>query len=115
MSADPAIVNVPLAKRGNINAQLDAYKRTQAADRKALAKEQARKRDAYRKECTAILDGIPAERFVEMGRKAGLSGKQVEAHLRSKAYWEPAVYLPVLQREAAISKASPSLDGGRDD
>ncbi len=106
MSADPAIVNVPLAKRGDINAQLDAYKREKLARCRAEAKAASQKRDSYRKECFAIIDAMPAERFALLGANTGQTAKQAEASLRSKAYWQPAVYLPILQREATIQPLS---------
>lgn len=39
---DNAIVNVPLRKRGNIDAQLDAYKRDKAHEERRLCKAPAR-------------------------------------------------------------------------
>jgi ATP-dependent Clp protease ATP-binding subunit ClpA len=41
---DTAVVNVPLAKRGNIDAQIDRFKREQAAEQRAAAKVRAAQR-----------------------------------------------------------------------
>lgn len=48
MSIDHGTLNIPLAKRGNIDAQLDAYKREQAKERRAEAAERTKARRAAR-------------------------------------------------------------------
>jgi hypothetical protein len=99
---DHGVLNVPLAKRGDIDAQLDAYKREQAAleAREAKAKAVQFKADkAQAKELLAVhQDAILARH----GAKFGI--RKLRTTLDQWAKWEPKkliAFVAKFQAEAA--------------
>lgn len=86
---DHGILNIPLAKRGNIDAQIDCYK----ADQKRAAAKQ-RKADAamlagQRALAKAAVAAMPDERAAELMQRTGLTRKQLDKKLNSIAHWTP--------------------------
>jgi len=86
---DHGILNIPLAKRGNIDAQIDCYK----ADQKRAAAKQ-RKADAailagQRALAKAAVAAMPDERAAELMQRTGLTRKQIDKKLNSIAHWTP--------------------------
>lgn len=69
---DPAIVNVPLAKRGNIDAQIDAWKAKQRAETAAAT----RSGRAYERALNSRLDALPDTAFASLAAKMGQTIKQ---------------------------------------
>lgn len=92
---DNAIVNVPLAKRGNINAQLDAYKRDKAREERKLCKALAQETKALRERAKAVVSGLPLERIAKGSKVAGLTPTQYRKRLMSEAHWQPSLILRV--------------------
>jgi hypothetical protein len=90
---DNAIVNVPLAKRGDINAQLDAYKASQARDAKRAAKESAKTTAALRAQAKAIVAAMPDERVAELAAKCKTTPANVRKLMLSNAHWQPALVI----------------------
>lgn len=88
---DHGMLNVPLAKRGNLNAQIDAYKAQKARNAKAEAKALHEARQQARAAVVAMSD----ERCVELG-KGVLTAKQARKKLLSMARFTPAVVLRVV-------------------
>lgn len=96
-TTDTAIVNIPLARRGNINAQIDRYK---AEQRKAAAEK--RKADTKqfkidRAAAKAIWD-TEAERVEAKIRAAAAKRPEfnivdLRATAKSMAIWEPSTFL----------------------
>lgn len=94
---DPAIVNLPLAKRGNIDRQLDAYKAQQAAESRAAAKAQAAETRALRAQAKRMVDAATDAQLAGLVARTGKTTAQVRAHLRSEAHWSPALVIRHLQ------------------
>lgn len=86
---DHGVLNIPLAKRGDINAQLDAYKATKARADKALAKQCAAELRANRVRAAAVLDALPAEQVERIAAKASITVTQARKQLKSMAYFTP--------------------------
>ena len=90
---DHGILNVSLAKRGNIDAQIDRYKADQAREAKASAKERAAQLKADRKIAKALLSTADADRIASMAARFGLTPAKMRAHLKSEAHWQPALII----------------------
>ena len=88
---DHGMLNVPLAKRGCIDAQIDAYKAQKARNAKAEAKALHEARQQARAAVVAMSD----ERCVELG-KGALTAKQARKKLLSMARFTPAVVMRVV-------------------
>lgn len=89
MSIDNAIVNVPLSKRGDIDAQLDAYKRNKAREERQLCKALAQETKLLRERAKAIVSGLPVERIAKRAEAAGMTTVQYRKRLMSEAHWNP--------------------------
>ena len=88
---DHGMLNVPLAKRGCIDAQIDAHK---AAIQREL-RQRAAQDHADRKTARAAVVAMSDERCVELG-KGALTAKQARKKLFSMARFTPAVVLRVV-------------------
>lgn len=89
---DTATVNIPLAKRGNIDAQLDAYKAktaaTAAAARK-VASESHRDAKAAAKVALAALIANP-DLIAAKAARIGGTPRELVSMLTDWSKWEPA-------------------------
>ena len=90
---DHGILNVPLAKRGNIDAQIDRYKADQARAAKAADKERAARLKAERAEAKALLAQAPADRIAALADRFGMTPAKMRSHLASEAHWRPALII----------------------
>ena len=88
---DHGMLNLPLAKRGCIDAQIDAYK---AAIQREL-RQRAAQDHADRKTARAAVVGMSDERCVELS-KGTLTAKQARKKLLSMARFTPAAVLRVV-------------------
>lgn len=93
MNLDHGTLNVPLAKRGDIDAQLDKHKADQAAQAKRLAKARAQETIALRKRAKAIVEAMTVERLSELANKFNTTPANVRNLMRSNAFWNPAVVI----------------------
>lgn len=93
---DHGTLNIPLAKRGNIDAQLDRYKADQAraakADRKSKAAEQA----TLRTEAKTLLAALTTERLAHLADRCKSTVPAVRKHLKSEAHWNPEFVIKLL-------------------
>ncbi len=87
---DHGMLNLPLAKRGCIDAQIDAHK---AAIQREL-RQRAAQDHADRKTARAAVVAMSDERCVELS-KGTLTAKQARKKLLSMARFTPAVVLRV--------------------
>ena len=90
---DHGILNVPLAKRGNIDAQIDRYKRDEARNAKSAAKAHAAKMKSDRAAAKALLAEAPVERIASLAERFGLTPAKMRSHLASEAHWRPALII----------------------
>lgn len=86
---DHGILNIPLAKRGDIDAQLDSYKAEQAAAAKRDAKLTAKQTAALRVRAKAIVAAMTPERLAELAAKCNTTPADVRAVMKSNAHWKP--------------------------
>lgn len=93
MSLDHGILNVPLSRRGNIDAQLDAYKRDQAREERQLRKALAYEMKCLRERAKAVVSGLSVERIAQGSKVAGLTPAQFRKRLMSDAHWQPNIIL----------------------
>ena len=95
MTIDHGVLNVPLAKRGDIDAQLDAYKRDAAHEERQRAKALAYETKLLRERAKAIVANLPVERIAKGGKVAGMTVAQYRKRLMSAAHWQPNIILRV--------------------
>lgn len=102
---DHGILNTPLSKRGNIDAQLDAYKRQQANEAKAKARSDAQARKENRELAKANVATLTDETLLTCFARFDASKKWSAARCRKEAerlaYWEPKKALALTNAEAA--------------
>lgn len=96
MTLDHGTLNVPLAKRGDIDAQLDRYKADQARAAKADRKAQAVLSAVARIEAKALLAAITPERLAHLADRTGQPVPAVRRHLKSEAHWNPEFVVKLL-------------------
>lgn len=99
MSFDHGVLNVPLRKRINIDAEIDRHKRTQQASAKAAARQN---REDQNRAKAAVL-ALPDERVERIAARAGLTLKQGRKKLISMARWEPTKLLGILAHDEVKS------------
>jgi hypothetical protein len=89
---DHGMLNVPLAKRGNIDAQIDAYKATEAAKAKADRKSAAAARAVLKTQAKAALaDLVAAEGLLaSKAAKLNITRAALLEKLTDWSKWEPA-------------------------
>lgn len=88
-STDMAIVNVPLSKRGDINAQLDKYKRDQAAQVERKRKEYSQ----TKKDAKTLLAEHGQMIFEKHQAKFG---PKLKDELKRMATWEPNKFIKLV-------------------
>lgn len=85
---DHGVLNIPLSKRGNIDAQIDAYKREQASQQKAEAKARSVQFAADKAQAKALLAEHGAAIEARFGAKFGI--RELRKTLDQWSKWEPA-------------------------
>jgi hypothetical protein len=70
-SLDHGLLNVPLAKRGNIDAQIDRYKADQARERAAADRATYRGVRAKKARVAAILSAMSDDRVMQLAAPMG--------------------------------------------
>jgi hypothetical protein len=101
MSFDHGLLNLPLAKRGDIDSQIDAWKREQAAAKVAIARANTARLKELRPIAKSLVANLPASTLNAMAIKAGASVAQTRKRLQSEAHWNPARVIDVLSKKAA--------------
>lgn len=96
MALDHGLLNIPLSKRGNIDAQIDRYiadkDKTASAERKARAAEVA----DLRHRAKGLLVNVDAARVEYLAGRFGISQAQMRSKLKSDAHWLPAQVITLL-------------------
>lgn len=91
MSLDHGILNTPLSKRGDIDAQLDRYKRDQAAEAMAASKARAARLRELKVEAKQALADIKAAPGLldAKAAKLGVTKAKLVAQLTDWSKWQP--------------------------
>ncbi|MDN8081198.1 hypothetical protein QZN30_17685 [Burkholderia multivorans] len=91
MALDHGLLNLPLAKRGDIDAQIDAYKHQQAtvekADRKARAAQLKQDKEAAKPVLAQLL--ADAALINRKAAEMNVTPKALRDQLKSWAAWQP--------------------------
>lgn len=101
MTLDNAIVNIPLAKRGNIDNQLDRYKAEQATEAKQTAKTAAEAKREARAEAEQLAGYIPQiiEDTIAAAKAKGnkVSKPELRAMLVGMKFHEPTRFIKTVK------------------
>lgn len=97
---DHGVLNVPLHKRGNIDSEIDAYKRQQAALAKADAKVKAKELRELCQQAKAIVSALTDEQVAQAAKRLGVTAKQARKKLLSEAHWNPRLVIRVFGEKA---------------
>lgn len=96
---DHGALNVPLAKRGNLDALIERTVREQQAGESARIKAARRQHRDQFAEAKRLIGLVSDERMAELGRPYGLSVKQARAQFTSVARSRPAQVIASMSRE----------------
>jgi hypothetical protein len=99
MALDHGILNVPLAKRGNIDSQIDAYKHDQARSTASRLKEARRRHRAALALAKEAIAQVSDERMAMLGKPHGLTVRQTRAQFVAAATINPERVAKAMQRE----------------
>lgn len=91
MALDHGILNLPLSKRGNIDNQIDAYKREQASSAEKNRKACAQQLRADKAEARPILEKLLADVALIEAKAAAMNvtPKALRDQLKSWSTWQP--------------------------
>lgn len=93
MALDHGVLNTPLHKRGDIDAQIDRYKaETRRAEAVAYKERMAAKREKTA-QAKALIADLADQRAAELMAKFSMTRKQLDEKLNSIAYYTPDVIL----------------------
>lgn len=90
MALDHGVLNVPLAKRGDIDRQLDAFKAEQARAASAKRKADAAHTAELRKQAKALVAATTPEQWKTIGARINESAASTRRIFKSQAHWGPA-------------------------
>ena len=96
---DGAIVNIPLSKRGNIDAQIDRYKAEQENQTRAEHKAWKDAKAPLIAEARRLFDAAPDSAFAAMAQRHGKTPKQVRTLLKSYVRARPQWIIDFLRGE----------------
>lgn len=86
---DHGVLNIPLAKRGDIDAELDRYKAQQAREAAVARKAAAATTKELRAAAKAAVQALTTERLDAIAERIGSTRVQARKELHRLAYWEP--------------------------
>lgn len=92
---DHGALNVPLSKRGNIDAQIDRYKADQARQQRADRRTRSEKLADDRINAKELLAAASDERLAELAVKCGVTSAALRKQLKSDAHWQPRTVISI--------------------
>lgn len=96
MALDHGTLNIPLAKRGDIDAQIDRYKADQAILAEAARKTSAAITKDGRVIAKALVAKVSDEKLQRLATKSGLTIAAARKKLASMAHWQPEMVIAAL-------------------
>ncbi|EZP51428.1 hypothetical protein [Delftia sp. RIT313] len=90
---DHGVLNVPLSKRGNIDSQIDRYKREKAISERNELDARKSEFDAKKTKALAMVAQLSDQRAQELMTKHKMTRKQLDAELKFIARTKPAALL----------------------
>lgn len=88
---DHGVLNIPLAKRGNIDAQIDRYKAAQVSAGRVAAKSASAQRHTDKARALELFAEVGEVIIAKHGQKLG--AKALRDMLASQVKWEPARFI----------------------
>ncbi len=101
MSFDHGTLNIPLSKRGNINAQIDQFKADQAANAKLDRKARADVMAGQRMTAKGLVARVAEQRVLELAVRCNVTPATMRKQLKSDAHWQPALVIGLLAPKGA--------------
>jgi len=100
---DTAVINIPLAKRGDINAQLDKYKAEQTKLSSLAAKDASQKKKTDKAQAKEIFASHGQEMIERFAPKFGK--QNITDILDQMVKWEPKKFLAFAEKHKAETAA----------
>ncbi|MET0438265.1 MAG: hypothetical protein ABW043_12315 [Devosia sp.] len=100
MALDHGALNIPLTKRGNIDAQLDRYKATEAKNARADRREQSASTAKLRIQAKQLVADVSDERIGELATKCQVTPADIRKQIKSDAHWQPGLVILLLAPRA---------------
>lgn len=104
-SIDNAIVNVPLSKRGNIDAQITKHLKAEHARAEAASKALRATKRQQMAQVKALIAAVSDERMAELGKPYGLTVKQTRSKFVAAAFSNPDVVIKTMTAEVEKQQA----------
>ena len=102
------MLNIPLSKRGDIDAQIDRYKGQPKPPSEGPEQSHPRRPAAAIAEAKAAIAAVSDARMAEIGKPLSLTAKATRAQFLSAAWSRPAVVTAAMKREAAKERPAKS-------
>ena len=93
---DHGVLNMPLSKRGDIDAQLDKYKAEQSRKEKLSRSEQSAKMASDKKLAKSLLSTYQEAIIERLGHKYGHN--ELRNTLQDLAKWEPSKLISIVEK-----------------
>ena len=103
MSLDHGILNVPLSRRGDIDAQIDAFKAEHRRAAATSARDAKRIHIALRAEAIGLIEQVSDERMAELGRPHGLTARKCRKVWHGIAAQSPSSVIRVMRKELEVA------------
>ncbi len=100
MGFDHGELNVPLSKRGNIDAEIDRFKSRQEAERRLRAVCKAAALKVDRAEAHALVDKLELAELNRLADRFSLTPAVMRKRLRSDCHWQPRLIIGLLSPAA---------------
>ena len=92
---DHGLLNTSLAKRGDIDAQIDRYKADQSRQRRADRRTRNEKLAEDRITAKELLAAASQERLADLAAKCGVTVGALRKQLKSDAHWQPRTVIGI--------------------
>lgn len=99
---DHGTLNVPLAKRGNIDNQLDRYKKEQAAVENEKREIRNSEHADAKSSAKPMFDTLSSDHIKVYADKAGIKPSEAKKELKSMAHWQPEKAVKVFEALKAV-------------
>ena len=93
LDRDTAVINIPLSKRGNIDAEIDRWKARKAKEERDAWKAQQAQHKIDQAKAKEMVAQLSDERAAELMASLKLTRKQLMTQLNRAAHWRPAQIL----------------------
>lgn len=93
---DHGLLNLPLGSRGDISAQIDAFKADQAKAAASARRARNAARLAAKPVAMELVQNIDEALLGRLAARAGLSVAVMRRRLRSDAHWQPQAVIDLL-------------------